>query len=433
MSRNSLEKIIIRFDLYPEARQNVPIEDVIEMMRKNITIVPTRRGDTFSVTFQGKQDKVMKVTNSLAAMFIEENLKYREERATEVSRYTQDELNLAQAVLDRKEQAMRDYKLKHFNEMPEQRQGNLGRLNALHARYQGRQDSIQDLERTRIMIHEQISLLNRINDALVSDRVTVTPNRAMGKYERLQKLRQYLDGLSAKYTEKHPEVRRTKQLIANLESDLEQTSPATETGSVRRVQNPEIQRLQLQIKEIGLNIRKLRQDQVNIKEEISRHEKWIEAVPVREAAWKSLTRDYGELRRHYDFLVSQNLQALSVKHLERKQKGSKFEIVDPARFPEKPFKPDFKKMLLLALGIGGGLGVGLTLVMDFLNTSFRDPDKLESALGVGVICSVPYVKTAKENYRQRIATVLYVCLFGGYTLILVAALVYLYWQGKIII
>jgi len=159
LSRNSLEKIIIRFDLYPEARQNVPIEDVIEMMRKNITIVPTRRGDTFSVTFQGKQDKVMKVTNSLAAMFIEENLKYREERATEVSRYTQDELNLAQAVLDRKEQAMRDYKLKHFNEMPEQRQGNLGRLNALHARYQGRQDSIQDLERTRIMIHEQISFL----------------------------------------------------------------------------------------------------------------------------------------------------------------------------------------------------------------------------------------------------------------------------------
>ncbi len=95
-------------------------------------------------------EKVIKVTNALASLFIEENLKYREERATETSKYTESELAMSKKVLDEKEQVMRDYKLKYFNEMPEQRQGNLTQLQALITQNQGIQNSIQDLERTKV-------------------------------------------------------------------------------------------------------------------------------------------------------------------------------------------------------------------------------------------------------------------------------------------
>ena len=445
MSRNNLEKLILQFNLYPESRQKLPIEDVIEKMRKDITISPSSRGDTFTVAFQGtQQDKVMKVTNALGSKFIEENLKYREERATETSKYTEDEMNMAKAVLDKKEQAMRDYKLKYYNEMPEQRQSNLARLSSLHEQYQGMQDSVQDLERTRVMAQEQIALRKRLGSALAGQagigNEAAASARPVGKYEQLQQLHQYLDGLLNKYTDKHPEVRRTRQLIAKLEADLEaepQTEKSTSDSDNRKVrplpQDPEIQQLQLQVKEIDLNIKKLKKDQEKIKSEIGRYEKWIEATPVREAEWNALTRDYSELRRHYDYLVAQNLQAGSVEHLERKQKGSKFKIVDPARFPEKPFKPDFKKMLLLALGLGGGLGVGLTLGIDFLDTSFKEVDDIESVLGVGVICSVPYIETGSEMRKKRIHLILSASFFVLYTMALGAALIYFYLQGRIVL
>ncbi|MCF6186582.1 MAG: Wzz/FepE/Etk N-terminal domain-containing protein [Desulfobulbaceae bacterium] len=446
MSRNNLEKLILQFDLYPEARQKLPIEDVIEAMRKDITISPSSRGDTFTVDFQGtQQDKVMKVTNALGSKFIEENLKYREERATETSKYTEDELNLAKVVLDKKEQAMRDYKLQYYNEMPEQRESNIARLSSLHEQYQGMQNSVQDLERTRVMAQEQIALRKRLGSALAGgaqgaagqDSSSAQP---MGKYERLQQLRQYLDGLLNKYTEKHPEVRRTRQLIAKIEVDLESEPPSEKStaGSendrvYRSPQDPEIQQLQLQVKEIDLNIKNLKKDQEKIKGEINRYEKWIEAAPVREAEWNALTRDYSELRRHYDYLVAQNLQAGSVEHLERKQKGSKFKIIDPARFPDKPFKPDFKKMLLLALGIGGGLGVGLTLGLDFLDTSFKDVHDIESVLGVEVVSSIPYIETSSEIRKQRIYLIFSVSFFFLYTVALGAALIYFYLQGRIVL
>lgn len=122
MSRNSLEKVITQQGLYEAARKKLPIEDVIETMRKDIEIQPTKQGDIFSVAFQGPDpQKVTRVTNALASLFIEENLKYREERATETFKYTQSELAISKKVLDEKEQHMRDYKLKYFNELPEQR------------------------------------------------------------------------------------------------------------------------------------------------------------------------------------------------------------------------------------------------------------------------------------------------------------------------
>ncbi len=443
VSRNNLENIIHQFALYPKERQRLPIEDVIEMMREHIAIKPSSRGDTFTVSFEGgDQDKVMKVTNALAAKFIEENLRYREERATETSKYTQDELNLAKTVLDKKEQIMRDYKLKYYNEMPDQRESNLARLNSLHEQYQGTQDSIQDLERTKVMIQEQINLRKRLAAAGAGTVPAGTVQNAgthngqpESPWQRLQRLRSHLDALQVKYTDKHPEVRRTKQLIARLEADLEGRKPPSGSGSSlrHRAQDPEIAQQQIQLREISINIENLKAEQEAIRAEIAKYEKWIAAAPVREAEWNTLTRDYDELRRHYDYLVAQNLQASSVEHLERKQKGSKFKIVDPAHYPDSPFKPNFVKIMLVAVAAGLLLGVGSVLVLDFIDTTFKDVDDLERYLDLQVVSSVPYLERFDEISKQKIRQLLWV---GGIVLsllLLLGSIVYFWRQGQIII
>lgn len=440
LSRSNLEEIITGIDLYAGARKHLPIEDVVDFMRKHIKIAPATRGDSFTVSYEGKDaEKVMTVTNALAAKFIAENLKYREERATETSKYTQDELNLAKTVLDKKEQIMRDYKLKYYNEMPEQRESNLTRLNALHEQHQAVQDSIQDLERTKVMVQEQINLRKRLVGSMGSAAVQTAAPRAgqtVTPWQRLQQLRSHLEALLVKYTEKHPEVRHTRQQIAKLEADLDGTAPpsgARKTIRRRAVQDPEIGQLQIQLKEISLNIKKLQEDQDTIRAEIPKYEQWIAAAPVREAEWKALTRDYDELRRHYDYLVAQNLQASSVEHLERKQKGSKFKIVDSARLPDKPYKPIFFQIMLIAAG--GGLAVGACLIfgMDFIDTSFSDAEDVESYLGLPVVSSIPYLADKGESGRQRMKTILWLGGFLLYSGGLLAAFVLFWQQGRIIL
>ncbi|MCF8096143.1 MAG: hypothetical protein K9J79_12375, partial [Desulfobacteraceae bacterium] len=124
LSRTNLEKVIKEFNLYAHMRQNLPIEDVIERMRENHVEISLHqgKGNVFSVAFKGRDPRtVMRVTNSLASKFIEENLRIREEQARERASYIQDELRMAKERLNKKEAQMRDYKLKHYNEMPQQR------------------------------------------------------------------------------------------------------------------------------------------------------------------------------------------------------------------------------------------------------------------------------------------------------------------------
>lgn len=439
MSRSNLERIIKDLHLYDIEREKFPMEDVIDGMREVITIKPSLKGDTFFISFQGPDpEKVVKVTNALASKFIEENLKYREERASETSDYTRDELGMAKTVLDKKEATIRDYKLKYYNEMPEQRQGNVARLIALQEQYQSKQDSIQNLEHTKVLVQEQIAARKKI---LTEMRAVALAEEAplegegdpvASVHERWKRLKAREQALLTKYTDKHPEVKRIRTLLKGMEGDVaaEQQSTDTTSGTVSQPKEKAMStdsvlvQLELQMRSISLNIKSLNREREQLRNSISEYEKWVAAAPIREAEWSALTREYSELKRHYDFLVAQNLQAESVLHLERKQQGSQFKIEDPARLPENPVKPDFISLMGISLLVGLALGGGLAFGLELLDTSFKDTAEIEEFLDLPVICSLPYIQT-KEEVRQEkrarvwwglalLVSVLCICLGFGY-------------------
>ena len=442
LSRTNLEGLITSLDLYGEQREKLPMEDVIDIMRKNISIEPSRRGDTFSITFSGGDPgKVVKVTNALAAKFIEENLKYREERATETSSYTGNELEMAKATMDRMEASMRDYKLKYYNEMPDQRQSNMARLTSLQEQYQGKQESILELDRTRVLIQEQIGIRTKVRAAEAASLVSAaSPAETKGKataetsYEQLLRLRKALESLQVTYTESHPEVKRVKKMIAKLEEDTA-GAELPKDGSGKRTLGLDKDTLQLQsqLTKIDLDLEAIEIEKKQIGETVKRYEEWIAATPVREAEWSALTREYGQLKSHYDFLVSQNLQAKSMLNLERMQKGSQFRIEDPARFPEKPAKPDFLKIMAVAAAAAMALGLGSVLAIDFLDSSFRDPDDVESFIGIPVVTTIAFVSTSGEKRKGRLvsAGVVSVLLLG--TALVIGLFWYAWSRGAIVL
>lgn len=453
MSRTNLEKTIVDLDLYPEARKQLPIDDVIEIMRKNIVIIPAREGDVFTASFSGTNpDDVLKVTNDLAAKFIEENLKYRQERASETSSYTSDELDMARKVMDQKENAMRDYKLKYYYEMPEQRDSNVVRLISLQEQYMNTQGTIQELERTQVLIQDQLSNRKEILEGAVmavpvletGEPVDNPQMEAGSSAQRLAKMEQFLERLLLRYTDKHPEVKRTKKLIVKLQKEValesvggkEEGSSDISSKSVNtteKVVDSEILQLETQRKSVGLNLDNIRREKASLKKQIEQYEKWVSSAPTRGAEWSSLTREHGQLRRHYDYLVSQDLEAKSMLNLERRQKGSQFKIEDPARYPAKPIKPDFLKIMAAAIGIGLALSCGMSFALDVLDTSFRDGGGLEEYLGVPLIATIPYIDTKKELKKRKWRSVLIICFLGCCTLLILALFYYVWKKGLIVL
>lgn len=444
VSRTSLEKIIEDQDLYVKSRQSMPMQDIVENMRGNISIKPSKKGEIFSITFQlGDPNVVARVTNALAARFVEENLKYRQERATETSSYTQNELDMAKETLDKKEAILRDYKLSYYNEMPEQRQSNMARLNALQEQYQGKQESIQDLERTRVLIQDQIAARQQVLDNFKKriEQLSPTPESKetiVSDQERLERFQAQLTSLKDKYTDKHPKIKILKRKLARLEKNIKEEAAKTSSlGKGGQGADEMIDKglfaLNLQLKEVKLQITKISQEREVLQKQIVKYEKWVAAAPVREAEWSAISREYGELKRHYDYLVAQNLQAKSAMNIERKQQGSQFKIEDAARVPMKPVEPDFLKIMGLAILLGAAAGGGLAFGIEFLDTSFRDPVNIENTYGVEVICTVPNLQLRREIIKKRVWNVVSTLIICIFSLSIVIVALYFWKKGHIIL
>ncbi len=446
-SRSSLEAFIKQFDLYKKMRQNRPMEDVVDIMRSNNITIRPDKGDIFRVSFRGANPKkVMQVANAIAAKFIEENLRYREEKATETSAYALDEMNIAKATLDKKEAAMRDYKLKYYNEMPQQFDANMTRLNALQDQLQKNQDSIQNLERTKVMIQEQISVRHDALRQMVVDSGVLDMVKGaslVASLAEINKVKILLDNLRLRYTEKHPEVRRLKKKLQDLQVRQLESSNSL-PGFIREdgkdgpknemyLQDKQLTQLALQTNDVNYNTTRLKKAAAEIEMQIGQYKKWITKTPVRAAEWTALTRDYEQLSKHFQRLLVRNLEAESSESLERRQKGSQFKIVDSAYLPEKPIKPDLNKIMLLALALGLGLGGGLAILLELTSSPFRDPKELEAYLGLSVLCSLPQVYLPQEQQRQRWQAIAWSAVLVLSVVILLAGSIYFYKIGRIVL
>lgn len=65
------------------------------------------------------------------------------------------------------------------------------------------------------------------------------------------------------------------------------------------------------------------------------------------------------------------------------------EILNPAEPAQLPERPSWLLNMLLALVAGGALGVGVALLVEFLDTSFRSIEDMEAQLGLPILGVVP--------------------------------------------
>ena len=440
MSRTRLEQVIDEFKLYREESKSLRREEIVELMQKNIQVQikgKEGRGEYqgfFTISYIGKDPRVVTlVTNKLASLFIEENLKLREQQAVGTSEFLSIELEATKAKLEKQEEVITEFKRKYMGELPEQREANLRVLDQLQMQSQRIGDGIKAAQDRRLLIQKQLQdyemLINAATQSLAAQEEVAreasapTPSSpaAAGKSRnpyavQLEQYRNHLSDLQAKYTEKHPDILLTKKKIADLESKsaqfeagqagaekTEKEKPPATAGAPGRPLtakrgvslepglNPRYKELENQLLSAGMEIERLKQDDVKIRNQIALYRQRIENTPSREQELTILSRDYNNTREAYASLLKKSQAAQQAESLERRQKGEQFKILDPARIPEKPYRPDIPKILLIGLFLGFFSGVAAAFFREQMDRSFRDAEDLQVALGFKVLANIPRI------------------------------------------
>jgi polysaccharide chain length determinant protein (PEP-CTERM system associated) len=434
MSRTRLEQVIEEFKLYQGEGKSLRREEIVEIMQKNIQVqLPGKaREGYFTISYIGKDPRVVTlVTNKLASLFIEENLKLREQQAAGTSEFLSIEMNATKAKLEEQERVISGYKQKYMGELPEQREANLRVLDQLQMQFQRIGDSIKAAQDRKILIQKQLSdfelLVGTAAQAQASQETPAlfpgpaSAMKAKNPYEgQLEQMRNHLADLQAKYTGKHPDIVITLKKIADLEAksaefeanrekaemaeqEKEKTAakektPGKPSGAKREIKldprlMPRYKELENQVISADMEIQRLHQEDAKLKNQIVQYRERIENTPAREQGLAILTRDYNNTRESYSSLLKKSQEAQQAENLERRQKGEQFKIIDPARIPEKPYRPDITKILLIGLFLGFFSGVAAAFFREQMDRSFRDGEDLRVALGFKVLANIPRIGT----------------------------------------
>jgi len=434
LSRTRLEKVIQEFNLYPDLRNKVPMEVIVETMRTAIDVkvqAQRREGsqNSFSISFEGKEPStVMMVTNKLASLFIEENLKVRESQVEGTSEFLSKELVSMEDQLKRREQDIRNFKERSMGQLPQQLDANLRILERLQDQLKTTSENIRAAEDRSVLFQNQIEQV-KVRDRFSTPRSsrgsggTSPEELSVGRGAedplviQYNNLKRELANAQSKYKETHPDVADLKRKIANLEPKVKELLENQEAERKDRARNrkeriveedlppptldPNTERLITQYTEqynsALLEAKRGKEEAKYLKDQIILYQRRIEDTPRREQELVLLTRDYDLLKTNYQSLSDKKIQAQMAGNLERKQQGEQFKILDPARVPEKPFKPDRNKILLIGAVIGLMAGFGLAWFRESLDQSFHTISDVESFLEIPVLATIPNLKEGEKK------------------------------------
>ena len=405
LSPSRLQKLIDSMGLYTKLRARASQEDIIRMMQSSISVelnTGNARLSTFKIAFSAKNpEEAAQVANQLAAVFIEENLKVREEQSEGTASFLERQLEETKKELEEKEREVQEMKTKNAMDLPDSKQYHMEILGNLRGQLQASQDRVNRTEQERVYLQ---SMMVNSHPTIDLDSGASGPNVSPRQGE-IQKLESKLADLQARYGPLHPDVRRVQSDLDELrkkdETDKAKAPPEAqippEAIAASARQNPV---LKSQLNKLKQEIDEQTKLQAQLQQQIDFHAAKLEQIPVFEQKIVGLMRDYDTLRAHYTSLLDKKLSADMANALESRQKAERFVVLDPAVPPGKPFSP--RRPLICLAGLFGGLlsGIGLAAVIEMSDESVRSEAEASRIVGKPVLAGIPEVLSEQEERRK---------------------------------
>jgi succinoglycan biosynthesis transport protein ExoP len=346
--------------------------------------------DTYFVSYvDDSAEGAQRIVNRLVQVFVEENSKSREIRAQDTSQFIEGQLRASEARLAALEAKLRQTKESYMGRLPEQTNANLAMVSALQQQLEsnatatrGEQDRLSILER-------QIEAMQQgAEEALAG--VRGSPGDVAA---RAMTLRGELAEAQLTFTDKHPEVIRLREELANAEkaAAAERARPAADRIAVLNA-NPEYRQLLKDRETAKLRIGELQRQSATLSAQVGSYRSRVEAAPRVEQQMVSLQREYTLERAAYGELTQKKQAALLNEEIQRKQGGEQFAVLVPAGLPGEPFKPKPMRVLLMALAAGLVLGGAGVTGREYLDRSVHDARGLRAEFELPVLAEIPRIE-----------------------------------------
>jgi polysaccharide biosynthesis transport protein len=420
LSRTRLQKIIDQYGLYKD-KSKLSQEDVIELMRKDITldVVEDKSNDSsrrtlggFKITYTSTTAlQAQNVTRELGSLFIAENLKLREAQAEGTHQFIGQELDKARQDLDDQEKKIEQFKTHYMGALPEQQAANLQMIGQAQTMLQANSDALNRAQQQKTYLESMQDSLDKQKPAPVKTELqqTLTTKRAE------------LAVAQQKYQPTHPDLIRLQKEVAVLEAQQKQLA-STEGADPTKTQNDQ---MKSQVLMLNDEIKSRQARQTELENRIKGLQSKVDILPAIEQQYSELSRDYNAAKENYQALLLKQNAAGMAADVEHQAQGEQFRVIDPASLPQKPYKPDLIQLNLMGLAIGLAIGGGLGAMQEFKDKSMHSDKDIKFYLPVPLLGTMPMVINTESRQQRRSARLRALMLSSATVTLLLIVVAYL--------
>jgi polysaccharide chain length determinant protein (PEP-CTERM system associated) len=430
-SRSFLERMVEELQMLGSGGKApaLSMEEAVNALKRRIQVA-TASGSVVILTYSATDPQQARdVLKAIADRLVQANVAQRRTKAVETDLFVEEQLRLVERELAEHEQKVKEFKLSHLGELPEQGTANMNALSGLHAQLAAVENALERARDQKRMLEFRNGELRRFAALAQTRAAARTATQDQGGQSsktdvppQLAAKKTQLAELMARYTSRHPDVVRLAGEIEELESELARAegrlqtltplSPETESGenaaqtaadpSLEASMNSERAKIKLESESVEEELAKRQKERQEVLKNIRVYQDRLNIAPSLEQELEVLARAHEILKTRYTNLQNKRFQSQMTANVETSHKYESYRILDEPNFPTKPAFPNRIQIILIGLGVSLVLGVGAALGREFLDSTLSSEAEASSVLNLPILVSVPDVQEPRHSRRKSL-------------------------------
>ncbi len=412
------QRLMTRANLLSVARSRNVFEDIEKMTADKIveamrarTVIRTAGGrdptPIMNISFEARSPQIAAgVLNEYLTLIERQNAEFRNSRAGNTLEFFQREVDRLNQDLEANSAQILKFKTENSGALPESVAFRLDQQSKF-------QEQLRQIDRDIASLRSQserlVEIFEKTGQLEGNSTLSLSPDE-----QRLQEMRAQLDEALTVYTPENPRVKMLEARIAQLEDRIAARGETKKAEAQPPIQSRGSITLDLQLSEIETRISMLQEQRVETAARLQDLDATLAQTPSNTVTLEELTRTYENIEAQYNSAVDRLARASTGERIESLSQGQRISIIEPPAAPNQPTKPN--RLLIAGGGIAFGIlaGLGLIVLIEFLNHTARRPEDIVKRLGVRPLASIPYMRSRSEIFWKRLvkATLYLVILMG---------------------
>ena len=411
LSRPNLEIIARESDLDITTSDAAQYENLINSLSRNIRLSAVGRNNMYRISFNHpKPDMAKTVVQETLDLFVEGTKGNNRKDTEAANQFIDEQIDEYESRLSASEKRLASFKRKYSDLLPNQ--------GSFYGNYAALE---QDLEQTKLTIKETeqqiVALLEQLEGRKTNqDGSFEGPSSLTTRYDsRIKTLEENLDQLMLKYTELHPDVIESNNLLDSLlasrKLEIEEYLSSNDGEKPEQIGSIS-SALKLEMGRLKSEVASLKVREANFVSKIDFLKQQIDLVPQVEAERTALNRDYEITQRKYIEFLSRKEQSTLAQKADVSAESVQFKVIDPPTTPLAPSGPNRLIQYTTVLLFGFAAGLGLAFLISQLNPLLIKASQLTALTSYPVLGAVSHLNKAHILKVNRTRLLLFLLSSG---------------------